>query len=385
MSRASGRAAAIIISALLAGCQPAPSTAPANSDGAVPTDAAVVSPSPGIDVVPLFAAAIKAMSSGVVAIDGTAVVGPVQVTIAGTSTFDGPDSKGEITTTVAGVSSVVETVKVAGSAYSKTGDGPWLAVTTPSGDSDFNTALKNSAASSFTDNGTQTRDGQVVHELVASDSSSFDPKAFLGSATGVTNVGGTTTFYCAEDGTPVGATIEVTWTQAAGTQTLNGSMTMEMKFSALGTAQTIRAPDVVWKPFTSTRWAFSLAYPPDYDHDSDKNYDYFIGPGTTFMTASRAKNLGYTLNVIAKGEATQLKRLLGAKTVSNTAITVSGLTGRLLSGTGTNKDLGGKVVVHEAIVVKGKFVYYVAWFSAVGNEAADLATFMQTVATFKIS
>ncbi len=383
------RALALAAAFAIASCQSAQpsSTTPAGGTSAPPTIAATTLPSPTaapINVVPLFTEAMKGLSSGVVQLDGSATVGPIKVNIAGTTTFDGPDNQGNLTTTVAGVATVVKTVMVAGKAYTKTGDGPWLPAPAPTG-GDLTKSLKTSAAGSFTDQGTDTRSGLTVHKLTAASGSAFDPSVFLSSATGVSNVAGTTIFYCADDGTPVGATIQLTWKQAAGAQTLDASMTFDINFSSLGSAETIRVPESVWQRFTSGRYGYTLAYPPDYNYSKDKTYDSFIGPDSTVFSASRSRTQGYTLNVLAKGELSSIKSTFKTKSVSNSGITVGGLQGRLLTASGTNANFGGAVVVNEAIAVKGAYAYYLVWFSKPGNEAADLATFKQAIMTFAIT
>ena len=370
----------------VAACQTAPpsSGSPAAATPGPSTPEVTSGPSPSaaaVDVVPLFAAAMQGLSSGVVSMDGNATVGPIKVTISATSSFDGPDSKGRTTTTVGGNATTVETVKVAGKSYAKTGEGPWLEVATPPS-KDFTTALKD-ASRSLTDKGTSTRAGKSVHELVASSGSAFDPSVFLASATGVSDVGGTTTFYCEDDGTPVGATIDVTWKQAVGGQTLDGTMTFEIDFSSLGSGQAISAPEGVWSRLSVEKRGYSIGHPSDYDYTAKQGFDYFFGPDESFYFASRADTQGFTLNLITRGEINSFKSTLKTKTVSNGDITVGGLPGRLISATGTNAQLGGKVVLYEAITVKGKFAYFIAWVSKVGNEAADLAMFRQVVATFQ--
>jgi hypothetical protein len=370
----------------LAGCQSAPQATPttAASTPAV-TPEPTTAPSPtvaAVDVVPLFVKAMQSLGSGALSMDGSATVGNIKVTVTGTNAFDGPDSQGKLTTTVGGVGTTVETIQVAGKAYSKTGDGPWLPAPTPKGN-DLAKSLKNSGAGSFTDKGTKTRDGKLVHELVASSGSAFDPSVFLGSATGVSNVAGTTSFYCLDDGTPAGATIALTWTQAAGGQTLDASMTFELGFSGLGTAQSIRAPEDVWQRFNADKRGYSIAYPSNYDHTTRQGYDYFIGPHESLYFASRTDNEGYTLNVLAREEIESAKSTFYTKAVSNEDFKVAGVPARLLSGKGTNETFGGKVVFYEAIFEKGKFAYVVAWISRLGNEAADLAVFKQAMATFQ--
>jgi hypothetical protein len=329
-------------------------------------------------VAALFAARIDEVASGASSFEGTAQIGDVQFTMTGSSAFDGPDTKSKTTTTIGGVSTVAETSRVAGTAYQKSGDGPWVkSAATGSGDIN-NELFKN--AESFRDDGTVTRNGQLVHELVASSESGFDPAAIFGAAKGISNVEGTPSFFVTDDGTPVAATIDLTWRQVVGEQTLDGEMSFEITFSQLDAPQTIRAPEGAWTRFTSDRWAYSVAHPSDYDFDTDKDYDYFIGPSAGFYTASRTNNQGFTLNVLANAEVASVKDYLDTRTVSNDSITVGGQPGRLLQASGKSPDLG-KVLALEVLVVKGKYLYSFVWFSEPGNEAADLALFRQAVST----
>jgi hypothetical protein len=377
------RSLALATGLVVAACQNTPTLAPSAGVTSTASPPASTAPSPSaaaVDVAPLFVEAMKHLDSGIVELDGSATVGPIKVDVSGTTTFDGPDNKGTVTSTVAGVSTVTETVLVAGKAYSKTGDGPWLAVPTPSSNG-FQSKLTNVTASSLTDKGTTTRNGATVHQLEGSDV--LNPGDLLSSATGISNVQGTTTFYCKDDGTPVGATIDMTWSQTAGAAALDASMTFEITFSSIGSAQTISAPAEVWKRFNVDKRGYSLAYPPNYDHTARQGFDYFVGPDDTFFFGSRIATQGYTLNIIAKSEVSSAKSSLKAKSVSNEDVVMGGIPGRLLKTSGTSADLGGKVAFFEAIVVKGKYAYFVAWVSHAGDEAADLATFMQVVSTFQ--
>ena len=375
-----------LATALVVACQNTPTVAPSPGGSTTPSAAPPsTAPSPSeaaVDVAPLFVEALKHLDSGIVEIEGTATVGPIKVDVSGTTTFDGPDNKGKVTSTVGGVATVSETVKVAGQAYAKSGDGPWLAVAASSG-KDLSSSLKNASASSFTDKGTTTRNGATVHQLEGTGSAAFDPSVFLSSATGISNVHGTTTFYCKDDGTPVGATIDLTYTQTIGGQALDAALNFEITFSSIGSSQTIRAPEVVWKRFNVEKRGYSVAYPPNYDHTARQAFDYFVGPNDSFFFGSRVATQGYTLNIITKSEISSAKTSLKAKAVSNEDVVVGGIPGRLLKATGSSADLGGKVVFYEAIVVKGKYAYFIAWVSHVGNEAEDLATFMQVLSTFQ--
>ena len=380
MSKTRAGAATLIVTMLAAACTtavPSASTAPAVTDS--PSAAPTASPQPSVDVVGLFAAKIDEYDSGVSTFEGTARVGAIQFSMSGTSTFDGPDTKGKTTTIIGGVSSTEETSRVAGTTYRKMGDGPWVISPTTAG-GDLNSELFENA-DSFRDEGTVTRDGELVHELVASSESGFDPAAIFGDAEGISNVEGSPSFFVTDDGTPVGAMLDLTWRQVVGEETVDGSMAFELTFSQHNAPQTIRAPEDAWTRFTSDRWDYSVAHPSDYDYDMEKDYDYFFGPASSFYGASRASNRGFTLNLIAQSEVASFKGLLNTDSVTNEEIRVGGLQGRLLSATGKSADLGGKVVVYEVLVVKGKYVYSLTWFSDVGNEAADLITFKQAVST----
>ena len=379
MARTRVGAASLIVTLLVAACSTAtPSASPPPAATDSPSAAPTASPEPSVDVAALFAARIDEVESGVSSFEGTAQIGTVQFTMTGSSTFDGPDTKGKTTTTIGGVPSIVETSRVAGTAYKKSGDGPWVKVAATGGGDINNELFEN--ADSFRDDGTVTRDGHLVHELVASSESGFDPAAIFGDAEGISNVEGSPSFFVTDDGTPVAATIDLTWRQLVGEQTLDGSMSFEITFSQLDAPQTIRAPEDAWTRFTSDRWGYSIAYPSDYDFDSDKDNDYFIGPGAAFYTGTRSNNQGFTLNVITNAEIASVKDYLGTRTVTNDAITVGGLPGRLLQASGKSPDLG-KVIALEAMVVKGKYLYSVIWFSEPGNEAADLALFKQALST----
>lgn len=375
--------ALVALMALVAGCAGAPSTPPASSS---PTPAATIvpstpSPMPSVDVVARFRDAMADISSGVMAFEGTVTIGPVRVTMSGTSTFDGPDSRGSVTTTVGGESTTTETTTVTGARYSKSAGGPWLPAA-PSTSSDLMEELLKKG-STLEDRGTSTRDGVTVHELVA-DASTFDPAALLGSVEGLSSVKGEVRFYVTDDGVPVGAEIDLSWRQAGTSGSVEATLAYEIAFRDLGDPQTIRAPEDVWAPWASERWGFSLARPADFDYTKDKSYEYFISPGPTFMTASRGRREGFTLNQIAKVEAAGFKTLLKAKSTTNEGATLAGQPARLISATGTNSNLGGRVVVYEAITVKGDFAYYIVWVAPPGNEVQDLATFRQVLATFAI-
>ena len=382
------RVPGILVGAVLVvgACQTAPAPTPTGAAATTAAAATVVptvlpSPTAPPDVAKLFAAQTDSLKSGEISFEGSATIGLVQFTMSGTTTFSGIDSAGKTTTTLAGVAATTEAVQVAGKRYVKTGTGPWLEAPVVTA-TDLQTQLSTSAKGALTDSGTEQRDGQEVHKLVPSAASTFDPAALLSTIAGASNVKAELAFYALEDGTPVGSSIDVTWTQAVGATTVNGSISFDIRFSRLGTPQTIRVPAGVWVPFTSSRYHFSIAYPADWSTYKAKGVDEFDAPVFTYVLGTRGKSFGFTLNAIAKSEATSIKKFVSGKTSTNDATVMGGLTARIVSSTGTAKTLKKKVVAYEAIVVKGSYVYYLLWVSEAGNEAADLATFKQIVGTF---
>lgn len=309
------RGPAGLLAALIAfsACQAA---TPTGTPAPVATAAVTAAPSPtsSADVVALFAERTGDLDSGVMNLDGTATIGLVQVKFNGNSTFSGPDSSGRMTTTVAAVSTDVLTVQVAGKKYQKTGDGPWLEVPI-SQTSALQDELSKSATASLTDAGTEERNGQTVHKLVPGSSSSFDPASILSSVAGVEDVHAELAFYATDDGTPVGASIDATWTQTVGTTKLDGSLTFDVRFSHLGQSQTIRAPEDVWSVFKSTRFHYSIAHPAEWTFYKAKAVDELDAPYLAYVIAKRQKAEGANLNQWAKGEIATTKIFLRTKAV----------------------------------------------------------------------
>lgn len=390
MTRASfsWRARALALAAVLAvaACQsaPAPTPSPGGTAAATPepTAAAPTATAAPVDVSALFTEKWKAVDSGVFTFEATVRSGLVQVAMSGNSTFDGPDSRTRISTTVGGVRVDTETVQVAGKRYMQTGSGPWLEVPVTSSSNDLGSQIATAAKGGLKDVGTEQRNGETVHRLEPT-TSSFDPSALLGaSAAAVQDMAIEMAFFAAEDGTPKAATIEATWKQKVGEQLTDGSMEFGLTFSRLGSDQTIRAPEDVWKAFTSSRYHFRIAHPAEWTYFKAKGADELDAPYYAYVLASRGKAQGFSLNQWAKNEVAAIKAFVSTSSVSNEGRTLGGVQARILSGTGKAKDLGKKVVLYEAVAVKGGFVYFVIWVSEVGHEAEDLALFQQMLGTF---
>ncbi|HTK46211.1 MAG TPA: hypothetical protein VL749_12775 [Patescibacteria group bacterium] len=375
--------------AALTACESAPQATPtsaASSSAASPEVTTAPSPTTEpVDVVKLFTDRADDFDSGVVTFEGTVTVGLVQVRLSGNSTFSGPDNRTITATTVGGVQAQVETIQVAGKRYLRNGEGPWLEVPVTSSSGDLTSQVGSAAKGSLRDEGTEQRQGQTVHKLVPTSTAGFDPSSLLSSVSGVEGMKVDLAFFVAEDGTPVTAAIGATWSQKVATQSVAGSLQVDLVFSHMGQAQTVTIPSGVWQRFSSSRYHFQVARPPDWTYFKAKDADEFDAPYYAYVLGNRHKTQGATLNAIAKVEATALKSFVGGKAVSNEAGTLGGATARFLSASGKSKQLGKTVQVYESIAVKGGFVYYVLWVSEVGHADEDLALFEQILGTFGFS
>jgi hypothetical protein len=375
--------AALVLALALGGCTVGtPSSAPTLAAGPSPAvSAAVPSSTPGPDVVTLLAEQFGKVTSGGTTMTGTLRVGDLQATFTSSGLFNGPDSTQTISTTVGGVTATQQSATVSGQRYLQVGEGPWLSNESSAEKGDaLNAELKLALAGGRDlDAGAA---GTASHTIEAADRP-FDP-SILGFDARASGGRATFTFEARPDGTPVSVGIDATWRQADGADGVDASLEMVLTFTGLNSGPRIAAPADVWERFSSKRWAFSGAHPSDFDLTSDDELDLLVGVDGTFVTLARGSNQGSGLNVLANSEVALLKRMLDTRTVTNDAIAVGGLKGRLLSAKGTSRELGGKVVVHEAIAVQGKFAYVFLWVSKASSEATSLATFRQLISTIAI-
>ena len=371
----------ITLAIVLGGCSPsAPASAPAATVTPTPSPA-VLAPSatPGPDVAALLADRYAAVTSGELTLEGTLVIGTTQATFRGASRSNGPDEASTLTMIVGGRASTEQRVRLAGTRYVQRGNGPWLLDTNAPSGSDLEGALK--AALKAAKDLDAGKLGAANHRVVAANQP-FDPANFGFTAPSAKGTA-TYSFLAKADGTPVSVIIAATWRQPSGEQTVDASLDLTLTFGRLNTKPAIAAPTPVWQAFVSDRWAYSVAYPSDYDYSKDKEADYFLAPSFGLVSVARVDSAGYTLNEFAQAALAESKKALNAKTATNQAATLGGVKARLLTVGGTNA--GVKVTTFEVLAVKGKYVYDMVWFSEAGDEAAALATFTQMMSTFKFA
>jgi hypothetical protein len=377
---------AMLIGVAACSSPPSPTATPLPTGAATASQAATEAPSPTPvpDVSAAFRTQFAAISSGVMELSGQATVGPVQLTVTGTTTFNGLDSSDVSTTTVSGVATIVNHVQTGGKRYVKKGNGPWLVDTSPAPSGSLSKELARVAAL-VTDAGLDTHGGLPAHRLVPPAGTVFDPSTLGLGSSAAADATVTVIFFAEDDGTPVAVNLDATWSQAAGGATVAVHMVLDIALSQLGVTHVIRVPDHVWTSFKSKRFGFRIAYPDDFDYSKGKTVDFFTGPFGQYVGGSRQSTRGFSLNSIVSQVSPAIKRDFHAKSVKNEAFTLAGAKARLLTFSGGVNSAKVKVVLYDVWCVKGSYVYELFWVSAVGNEANDLAAFKQILATFAFS
>jgi hypothetical protein len=191
-------------------------------------------------------------------------------------------------------------------------------------------------------------------------------------------------FYAADDGTPVGMVVTLSWTRTDPI-TLSGAMTLNFSFVMVGALAAISVPDHVWNRFTSKRFGFSVAYPDGWTADTTQKLDdYLNGPGVLHIGGRRLKADGkslasWTTSILAEHDSVRKDYIL----LSSAATTLAGEPGRLL--TSTYHDFGQELVCFEVLSLHGGYLYDIFWVAPVKTRDTGIVTFRQVLATFGYS
>ena len=363
------------------GSQPPGSPSPA---AASPTQSAspAVSPSaspsapPSADVVTLVSARIgHATFAAKTELTGQLVVGGETFDISGTGSIRGRSSDTTITIDGPSGTTITQARTVAGTSYSRTGDGPWFASTASSTGSvgiDFGT---------LRDAGPDTFQGQPAHRLVPT--KALTPKdAGFGSATGTVTVA----LYATEDGTPLGVVVTADWGQVVDGKATPARATLEMRLTCLGCSVEIVAPHTVFATQTSKKLGYAVAVPDDWDAQlasSTKKPDAFFGPDDQMLFVYRYPTSGYTLNTrtstyirVLKGGTPDVKKF---KLDKQGTLTVDGQRARSFTYHAT---VGGEKVYVVVVLVshKGKVDEF-DLLAPTGDEAAERTLMNQIAST----
>ena len=374
----------------LAACQPAapPTTAP--SSGAISSPqpstspAATLAPTSPPDVSRAFSTAFAAVHSGIIRMAATITVGAVESTLGVTNEFSGGDSKTTTIATVGSRKSTTETIAVAGKHYTRTNVGPWLE-TAATPDPGFGAAIAQ-LASNVSDTGVVDRDGRALHKLVPKAGAPLSPSQLgvtVGDAAAVTSEA---VFYADAAGAPVAADVSLRWTRgAAGLEA--GSIVLSLDFDRLGDLMQIATPPDVWNTLMSSRFDYALNYPHEWDYLKGAAYDEFDSPIGAWVTVIREKNVGLTLNQFSSSWITYAKKEYKPASTASEAYIVDGLKARFITldkATLRGCDCG-KLVIFNALVLKGKNIYVISWLGPAGTEDKDVVMFKAILAQFHFS
>ena len=150
-------------------------------------------------------------------------------------------------------------------------------------------------------------------------------------------------------------------------------MTLDFTFSDVGGPVAIERPAQVWETFTSKRFKYTMARPADWEAEQStgrKKPDVLLGADLTGMYVYRFPTGGLSLNNATSTYIDNLKRSkTKAKVTSNTATTVDGTRARQLDWTNVYKGARGWFI--EAVVVRGRYVYFFQYTSLEKMTKAD--------------
>lgn len=149
-------------------------------------------------------------------------------------------------------------------------------------------------------------------------------------------------------------------------------------------APTSSPTPVPWKKYVSTRYKYSMKYPPTWvltkgTSKYDDQYDDFT---THFVYVYRDTTSSGTFSLSKTIASTDryIKSHWKAKRLTSKSIKLDGYPGRVLTYNGTEN--GRKVYIQEIILVKGRVAYFLSMFSDRGADVADRALFKKLYSTF---
>lgn len=372
---------------LLGGCTSSATTAPsalpatpATPSVAIITPVATATPTPSpIDVAATF---IKTMANPALSanldLTGTLTAGKLEIPVSGSMTLHGHDTQSSMTLAMPGGSQTTESINVGADSYTRTAPGPWLWEANKTTDASLTQALAGLLNAS--DAGVVTKGGRQLHHIVPAGGFSIPPSAFGLTDPAIRNPTVTIDFYADDHGQPAIMAIGVSWTQAAGTQTVPATMALDMAFRDLGSAVRIEAPSDVWTTFTSKRFGYSAAHPADWTVKEAKSDDEF-GPAGQALVYVAPETVGAMALASFRDQLVASYNVEFGKPESDTDTTLGGQPARLLVWHATNKA-GQQLFLEDVITVRNSTGWELFLVDLAGNESADLAVFNALTATF---
>lgn len=373
----------VLATALIAACSGSPATTqapPATPTGtpmptsAPPTAAPSPSPTAPADVATLFASQLTDPAfEGTGPISGTLSLGNVEGTVTGALGVKGADSGFQLAIEIPNLlATSTYQIKVDGRKYVSQDGGPWFEVEDPSGSSGLSAAM-DVAALTVTDAGIVTRGGQSLHHLVPANGGSVTAADLGMTDPSMADARGTLEFYARDDGSLAVMSMSLSWTATSGNTSIPATMALDFTFNQ-GDLAVIQPPDQVWTRYTSTRFAYSIGYPVEwqlYQAESDSDWDVFAYSASQYTAVARdvlPKSASGNLDAYVKAYIALEKQTSKAKPETNRATTVLGLDGRRL--TYHRVVNGNDLYSIHTLLVRGRNAYQISTFGPTGYEQA---------------
>jgi hypothetical protein len=373
----------LAVALTIGACGGAPASV-APSFTATPSATATPAPTPSptpIDVAAMF---VKIISSpdftAAATIKGRLKIGTVDGDLTGVVTGGAGDSSQSLTITAGSFTQVTSSTKIGDTSWSRKSPGPWLEdlkTSTPKKDlSDFLRGL-----SAVVDLGVETRGGKSLHHLQASGGNEIAGETLGFDVATAKDAKFTIDFYATDDGTPAIIAITGAWTTVSGDTEVPTTVTYELSFSDVGTAQTVTPPEGVWVRYTSKTHHYTMAHPADWTVESEKGKDSYLLNGQGYVYVAVTPYTGSTAKFVTALKASY-KAPFGGDPASEAKWTLGGQPAVRLIYRYTN-DTGQDVTIADDITTRDGAGWEV--FIATGGGTEDISVFDQFVATFEFT
>ena len=330
---------------------------------------------------PQFAATAEV--SGSITIDGN------ESTISGSAEFDASDSFQELTIDLPTGEVTQGTLSVDDEAFTRIGTGPWVRQAT-GGSSASLTEQFADVLAELEDEGIEEVDGESLHHLAPSGEAELDAAAFGITDPAIEDFSAVVDFYATPAGAPAIMRFTLSWTQ-------NGQEAgMVLEYALNPDANpTIETPEEAWLPFASSRFAYGIAYPEDWElieaeaTADTRAYDAFYSLQGSQGRTGEVDVYAYPAEEVAPYTASEwftdagliLAEDFGVEVEFTEQITVAGSPSRYYS-LHYLPEGGSETFFQEAVIYTGTAAWDVDWFSDSGNENVDRETFDLFLATF---
>jgi hypothetical protein len=333
------------------------------------------SPTPPADVSAGFTAHVAdPQFQGSGPVSGTISIATFDGTLTGAMAVKGADSAFDLAIDIPSVMSASSSsIKVDGKAYQSQNGAPWFEVKSASTGGGLNAAI-DTAASTVTDEGVVTKNGQQLHHMVPAGGGAITG-AEMGFASdpAMAAAPGSLEFYARDDGSLAIMTVTLAWTVNSGATPLDARMAIDFTFDE-NPDVSIAPPDNLWTRFASAKHAYTIGYPAGWTVIRAKtkdDADVFALSATQLSTAMREvqpKALSGNLKAYVKAFVRSTPQKLDV----NEATTVGGKDAWRLAYYG--KVNGQDLYFVFTLLMQGRNGYAVAFVGPKGYES-DIVAF----------